>query len=430
MKKFRIHIEELGPIKNADITLAPVMIFTGASNLGKSYTNFLAYYIFNLFSGDRLKDFIRTKVTEDMEAQKEFNFSFTIDELKLWMEEDVKKFFVYLLNYPGIPCRIQFYPEENTESKFTVKYSERIPDFVTEAPKGLELTTVNINNEAHYIYVLQSIDKIQGICDSTSRYLCNELLGRDISHAYLLPPGRASLLNESYSTQAQSSKIGMYDIFLKDFDLINNRRMKDIQKTNRQTTNTKTAKIRKMINGEVNNKKEGLTLKINEQTELPLSAAASSIRELSPVILWMQTDNLSNDSMCIEEPEAHAHPEMQYSIADLLTSCINEGALMQITTHSDYFLARLNLLIKLDKVKQNNPEAFEDFCKKNGWDNNLTLDGSLVEAYYFHTDNVGYAVKVERMNAEKGIPFSTFEKAVQEQIEWSDFLEDIENDFV
>ena len=99
---------------------------------------------------------------------------------------------------------------------------------------------------------------------------------------------------------------------------------------------------------------------------------------------------------------------------------------MQITTHSDYFLARLNLLIKLDKVKQNNPEAFEVFCKKNGWDNNLTLDGSLVEAYYFHTDNVGYAVKVERMNAEKGIPFSTVEKAVQEQIEWSDFLEDIE----
>ena len=98
MKKFRIHIEELGPIKDADITLAPVMIFTGASNLGKSYTNFLTYYIFNLLSGNRLKDFIRTKVTEDMEAQKEFNFSFTIDELKLWMEEDVKKFFVYLLN--------------------------------------------------------------------------------------------------------------------------------------------------------------------------------------------------------------------------------------------------------------------------------------------------------------------------------------------
>lgn len=426
MKEFRIHIEELGPIKDADITLAPVMIFTGASNLGKSYTNFLTYYIFNLFSGDRLKDFIRIKVTEDMEVEKEFNFSFTINELKAWMEEDVRRFFVYLLNYPDIPCRIQFYLEEDSEYKFTVAYSESTPDFVKEVPKGLELTTVNINDEEYYIYVLQSKDKIQSICDLTSKYLCKKLLDRDISHAYLLPPGRASLLNESYSTQAQSSKIGMYDIFLKDFDLINNRRMKDMQKTNRQTTNTKTAKIRKMINGEVNNKKEGLTLRINEQTELPLSAAASSIRELSPVILWMQTDNLSKDSMCIEEPEAHAHPEMQYSIADLLASCINEGALMQITTHSDYLLARLNLLIKLDKVKRNYPKDFEIFCKKNGWDSNLTLDGSLVEAYYFHYDNAGYAVKVERMNAENGIPFSTFEKAVQNQIEWNDFLDDIE----
>lgn len=426
MKDFRIHIEELGPIKDADITLAPVMIFTGASNLGKSYTNFLTYYIFNLFSGDRLKDFIRTKITEDTERLKEFNFSFTTNELKAWMEEDVRRFFVYLLNYPDIPCRIQFNPTECTENEFAVRYTQDVSGIVKEVPKGLDLAMVSINNEDHYIYVLQSKDKIQEICFLTSKYLCKKLLGREISHAYLLPPGRASLLNESYSTQAQSSKIGMYDIFLKDFDLINNRRMKDMQKTIRQATDAKTVKIREMINGEVNNKKEGLVLKINEQTELPLSAAASSIRELSPVILWMQTNDLSKDSMCIEEPEAHAHPEMQYSIADLLASCINEGALMQITTHSDYFLARLNQLIRLDKVKRNMPKAFESFCEKNGWDRNLTLDGSLVGAYYFHADDAGQTIKVERMNSENGIPFATFVKAVQEQIEWNDLLEDTE----
>lgn len=426
MKDFRIHIEELGPITDADITLAPVMIFTGASNLGKSYTNFLTYYIFNLFSGDRLKDFIRTKITEDTERLKEFNFSFTISELKAWMEEDVRRFFVYLLNYPDIPCRIQFNPTECTENEFAVRYTQDVSGIVKEVPKGLDLAMVSINNEDHYIYVLQSKDKIQEICFLTSKYLCKKLLGREISHAYLLPPGRASLLNESYSTQAQSSKIGMYDIFLKDFDLINNRRMKDMQKTIRQATDAKTVKIREMINGEVNNKKEGLVLKINEQTELPLSAAASSIRELSPVILWMQTNDLSKDSMCIEEPEAHAHPEMQYSIADLLASCINEGALMQITTHSDYFLARLNQLIRLDKVKRNKPEAFESFCEKNGWDRNLTLDGSLIGAYYFHADDAGQTIKVERMNSENGIPFATFVKAVQEQIEWNDLLEDTE----
>ena len=62
MKKLKIHIEELGPIRNADIELAPIMIFTGASNLGKSYTNFLAYYVFYLFSSNRLLEFFQTKV--------------------------------------------------------------------------------------------------------------------------------------------------------------------------------------------------------------------------------------------------------------------------------------------------------------------------------------------------------------------------------
>lgn len=40
MKKISIHIEKLGPIRNADIELAQFMLFTGASNLGKSYIIF------------------------------------------------------------------------------------------------------------------------------------------------------------------------------------------------------------------------------------------------------------------------------------------------------------------------------------------------------------------------------------------------------
>lgn len=54
------------------------------------------------------------------------------------------------------------------------------------------------------------------------------------------------------------------------------------------------------------------------------------------------------------------------------------------------------------------------------------MDGSLVGAYYFHADDAGQTIKVERMNSENGIPFATFEKAVQEQIEWNDLLEDTE----
>lgn len=133
MKRLNIHIHKLGPVRNAKIELAPAMIFTGASNLGKSYTNFLTYYIFNLFSGDRLTDFFRAR----MPGKADFgNF--------IMMEATV--------NDTGI-----------------VFFSRN--DEITE-------------NTARHI----------------AGYLQEALLDVHINRACLLPPpGRASLLNESFS---------------------------------------------------------------------------------------------------------------------------------------------------------------------------------------------------------------------------------------
>ncbi len=37
MKAIKIHINRLGIIKDSDITITPMMIFSGESGLGKSY---------------------------------------------------------------------------------------------------------------------------------------------------------------------------------------------------------------------------------------------------------------------------------------------------------------------------------------------------------------------------------------------------------
>ena len=122
MKRLNIHIHKLGPVRNAKIELAPVMIFTGASNLGKSYTNFLTYYIFNLFSGDRLTDFFRARMPEEANAGTA-SFSFSAKELEAWMEQDVRNFFAYLLNYPDVPCKVEFC-FDNTDTAFQVKVKQ------------------------------------------------------------------------------------------------------------------------------------------------------------------------------------------------------------------------------------------------------------------------------------------------------------------
>ncbi len=424
MKNLNIHIKALGPIKNAGIELAQVMIFTGASNLGKSYTNFLTYYVFNLFSSDRLKDFIRPRITDNQEEWKFFDFSFTGRDLCQWMKEDVKRFFVYLLNYPDIPCDIEFeFGKKIEEQVFNVNYTEDLP--IKSSSEEYHFMVMQINRTRHVVpTTLKTVLQVTAL--QVARYLGKYLLDINIHHAYLLPPGRASLLNESFTTQTQSSKTGMYDIFMRDFDRINNLKMNNIQESNLHNNPQLTDSITKLIEGDLSYNKEGIVLKMGNKTEVPLGATASSIKELSPLLLWMQTGKYQMDSMCIEEPEAHAHPDMQYQIADLLTFCINQGTLMQITTHSDYLLARLNQLIRLHNLKVNDETRFNQLCEKHHLDKNLTLDKKGIGAYYFHRDKKTKEIVIEKQNLEDGIPFTTFSNAVQEQINWDEVFNNIE----
>ena len=103
MRKIFIHIDKLGPIKNVDIELAQLMLFTGASNLGKSYTNFLVYYVFSTFANNRISKFISNKIEGRINQSDNFNFVFKISELCIWMSDDVKSFFQNLLGYDSIP---------------------------------------------------------------------------------------------------------------------------------------------------------------------------------------------------------------------------------------------------------------------------------------------------------------------------------------
>ena len=178
-----------------------------------------------------------------------------------------------------------------------------------------------------------------------------------------------------------------------------------------------------LINGALNSTKDGLFLKLQDEINIPLSAAASSIKELSPFLLWMETEDFYKDSMCIEEPEAHAHPEMQYGIADMIATCINKGAFIQMTTHSDYMLARLNQLIKLYDLKNTDVALFEKISKGMKIDKELALDKSKINAYYFFIDKDSHKIRVQKQDVSDGVPFTTFMDAVKMQMDWDNLYE-------
>lgn len=85
---------------------------------------------------------------------------------------------------------------------------------------------------------------------------------------------------------------------------------------------------------------------------MPVSAAAASIREIAPLQILAKKQDVSKCAILVEEPEAHLHPLKQRMMADIIGALSHNGAIMQITTHSDYFLRRLNELIMFAKAKK------------------------------------------------------------------------------
>ena len=84
--------------------------------------------------------------------------------------------------------------------------------------------------------------------------------------------------------------------------------------------------------------------------EFPLNLVSSSIRELTPIILYLKYILDKGDTLIIEEPEAHLHPKLQRILAKYFVRAINQGLNIILTTHSDYLIEQFNNLIRLGDV--------------------------------------------------------------------------------
>lgn len=73
----------------------------------------------------------------------------------------------------------------------------------------------------------------------------------------------------------------------------------------------------------------------------PLHRTSSMISEVSPIVLLFRMAADPGDLLLIEEPESHLHPQSQTRLAAALYRASTTTPLL-ITTHSDFFLSKLN----------------------------------------------------------------------------------------
>lgn len=397
----RIIIDKLGPITDSEIVFKPFMVFTGELGLGKSYTALLWYNLITSLTPMRLQEFITKKINGSVKEELTFKFK----DFRMWLNQNTAAFLGYLLGNNNFDCQVNYVFEIDDDIPVEMK---RLHD---EDASGF--TRYSINGDID-VFPLDLEDNVLMMSFSLHGYLSELCFGKNYLRPLILPPARAAFMGAN-----TTSPIGMYRDFLAQLDDLKTP-SRNISPDNQFFVNY----IAKLADGEIVLENGSVFLQFESGEKIPVSAAASSVKELMPFLLMLQNGKIRQyNSLLFEEPEAHVHPKKQFLLMDMLARCCNKGMLIQMTTHSDYLLGRMNQLLVLGKIREKSMEAFEIFCKEHQFNKNLYLHTEQIGGYYFKREND--RVVIEEQDLSLGLPFNSFENTVKSQMELSADINDL-----
>ncbi|MDR0894937.1 MAG: AAA family ATPase [Prevotellaceae bacterium] len=418
MEDIRIIINQLGPIRNSVLELKPFMVFSGESGLGKSYAAFLVHYLYLLCTkSDRLVSFFDDKIPMVKEALRKPETDKVIlristIELLEWINKDAIRYLSYLIGNRYFTGDVRFEIPFNRES-FSFEYHTIARTVTGEASNtnyvialynhGLEISSIGAITSKNFAWLFSSF-----LYDSIWGYAQRE-------RTYLMPPSRGSLVELKAIPNFQS---GMYIEFMEDKDKLN--RAMPVPYTIPEHL---AQSLYAINNGTIFELGGDLWYKTGDVT-IPLTAAASSVKELAPLTLYLQKYELQGSSILFEEPEAHLHPARQIKVADLLGCMLGEGCHIQLTTHSDYFLKRLNNLMMLFRLKEKYAEAYHAISEEYDVKEYNLINPASVNAYVMEKGEDGYTQIRKQEITEEGIPYDSFHKVIIDDIKMSQKLRD------
>lgn len=418
MKCIKVRIDQLGRIRDSEILVSPLMVFSGESGLGKSYLALLCHYFFELLiNTSRLNHFFVDNNIDFNILSKDFKDVGTALEIKkqdleTWMAKDAILYLRYMLGYDGISGQMEITLPESVPDTMAFTYKNELTGLVDKEEIYTILSLGNLRfriqektqfDESPFAFLLRFV-------------LIDYIFGnyQKLDSTFVLPPSRGPILTEQIIPTT-----GMYSEFLSDMAGLNR------IKPRPDTASEIVLKLfRTILEGEVD-KEETTYIYTTNDASMPVSAAAASIREIAPLQILAKKQDVSRCAILVEEPEAHLHPLKQRMMADIIGALSHNGAIMQITTHSDYFLRRLNELIMFAKAKKttDDPDKLRTLSEKVNIVEDMSIDESIIGAYLLRkqADNTSIAVKQDISN---GIPFAAFRDAILDNMNYQDILGD------
>jgi len=406
-----------------------------------------------------LNDFVTDISNEDCIANSEHKLSFNLDEkfIKTFLldVEDIfsrflkKCFEVYftenlndLININENEAVLKIYTKyidiiitlnRNEEFNLKLDYKEKLNYFINLTSKFTE------RNEGTSYSLSFSNDNVNGdLSVSVVNPISSENLFNNVINWYLfcidhllhLPrnidyfPANKSGILANYNTKFQNNVTNATEYIYNDKNLnrdnyIINDFIKIIQSFSNQKINQDIkltnaySYIQQEIEGKLYfNDSKMLQYKIGNETktlDIPMESTSTKVTELTPIILYLE--NLETKSMksigtflIIEEPESHLNPKMQRMMARLLVMMMNEGIQILITTHSDYILNEMDILLKLNHIKEKDEKTFDTFIDKDkDYESLMALDKENLSVYRFKKEGLDTEIEDIKITKNKVI---------------------------
>ena len=181
------------------------------------------------------------------------------------------------------------------------------------------------------------------------------------------------------------------------------------------------ANLEDVIGGEFDVDEAGV-LRFNPNgTNLKLSMdeTSSSVRSLVDLRLYLGCVATKGDLLIIDEPEANLHPKNQRRIARMLAQLFRLGLHLLVTTHSDYLVKELNLLMLMNSTDK----RIQKIAEREKYLRQETVDPADLRLYVTTTearpgDGPAQTSESTRLvpvpvTAENGIEIESFDREIE-----------------
>lgn len=439
MLSWKLHVQDYGKIKSAEIEIAPLTLFVGDNNSGKSYLLTLLWGIENL----GIESLIGKKYVETIEVEElikwinvqieatiakrthKVSISGIIDLLEKVLNQEIRKnkgkFVKSLFNNKSVEIgslRIDLKKLENTIICFQIDENYGDISFYTDGRRKYGFGSSFIEDESYktmdelkwfMIVAMYSLIMDLGMNENirdTCIYLPAARTGFMLTKDIINKVGRKNTFNISGEQDMVTPFVRPINQFLDVLgdltseNIVNNNVSEIICDIEEQMTNG-IVQISTLPNKEVQYVPAGY------KKGLPLRLTSAVVTELSPLILILKHKNVI-ERLYYEEPEMCLHPQLQHKMGKMIVHIVNSGIGMVITTHSDIIIQHINNMIKLKKS-----ENCESVCEKFGYSEKDLLSCEQVKIYQLEVKPRGRTEIKELFCGEAGFVVPTFNNALE-----------------